>query len=138
VFFVSPEVDAAARRLIMKAWIANQDHRLKPGMFVNVDVEIAKLDSALMLPESSVVYDRHGVFVWRADEDGKAEKIPIELGIRQAGRVEVKSGLAVGDRVVSAGTHKLSAGTPIHDIRDATQPAQAQDGAATTIAGDRT
>jgi len=117
VFFVAPSLDSAARRLILKAWIDNPDHRLKPGMFVNVDVEIARNEAALMVPESAIIYDRHGIFVWRSGPEGKAEKVPVELGLRQEGRVEISSGVAPGDVIVSAGTHKVLAGDVIRDPR---------------------
>jgi len=110
VFFVSPTLDSATRRLVIKAWVPNPDRRLKPGMFANVDIEIARMEGALMVPESAVVYDRHGIYVWRATEDLRAEKVPIEIGLRQAGRVQVLAGLAAGDRVISAGTNKVMAG----------------------------
>jgi membrane fusion protein (multidrug efflux system) len=119
VFFVAPALDAAARRLILKAWIENEDHRLKPGMFVNVDVTIAAMDAALMVPETAIVYDSHGVFVWRRGEEGKAEKIPVELGLRQNGRVEIAAGIEPGDVIVSAGVHKVMAGRILRDPRTA-------------------
>lgn len=117
VFFVAPSLDADARRLILKAWIQNEDHRLKPGMFVNVDVEVAAKDDALMVPESAIVYDSHGVFVWRQGAERRAEKIPVELGLRQDGRVEIAAGVEPGDVVVSAGVHKVMAGRPLRDPR---------------------
>jgi membrane fusion protein (multidrug efflux system) len=110
VFFVSPTLDSATRRLVIKAWVPNLDRRLKPGMFANVDIEIARMEGALMLPESAMVYDRHGIYVWRVTQDLRAEKVPVEIGLRQAGRVQVLAGLVAGDRVISAGTNKVMAG----------------------------
>jgi membrane fusion protein (multidrug efflux system) len=110
VFFVSPTIDPATRRLVLKAWIANSDHRLKPGMFANVDVEVAKRHGALLVPEAAMVYDRNGTYVWRLIEGDVVQKVPVEVGVRQAGEVEIREGLAPGDRVVSAGTHKVMAG----------------------------
>ena len=116
VFFVAPTIDPTSRRLVLKAWIANDDHRLKPGMFANVEVEIAKREDALLIPESSIVYDRNGTYIWRITEDDLAEKIPVKIGLRRSGTVEVVSGIADGDRVVSAGTHKVMAGGRVNAI----------------------
>ncbi len=116
VFFVAPSLDPAARRLVLKAWIANDDHRLKPGMFANVDVEIARKEGAILVPEAAVVYDRNGIYVWRVNEEGRAEKVPVEIGLRQSARVEVVRGLSSGDAVVSAGTHKVMAGSILRDV----------------------
>jgi membrane fusion protein (multidrug efflux system) len=110
VFFVSPTLDPAARRLILKAWVPNEDGRLRPGLFADVDLEIGRRENALLVPESAVVFDRQGTFVWRAEDDETARRVPIEVGLRKNGRVEVTMGLRPGDAVVTAGTHKVSEG----------------------------
>jgi membrane fusion protein (multidrug efflux system) len=116
VFFISPTVDPATRRMILKAWVPNVDHRLKPGMFANVDVQVARHESALVVPESALVYDRNGTYLWRVGEESKAEKIPVEIGLRPKGRVEIVQGLAPGDTVVAVGTHKVRAGMSVIDV----------------------
>lgn len=110
VFFASPTLDPATRRIVFKAWVPNPDGRLRPGLFANVDVEIARREGALLVPESAVVFDRQGTYVWRVDGDQTAARIPVELGLRKDGRVEVTMGLRPGDTVVTAGTHKVSQG----------------------------
>ena len=109
VFFVSPSLDPATRRMILKAWVPNADHRLRPGLFANVDLEIAQRANALLVPEAAVVFDRAGTYVWRAREE-VAERVPIEIGLRQGGNVEVTLGLSPGDTIVTAGTHKVIEG----------------------------
>jgi len=109
VFFVSPSLDPATRRMILKAWVPNADHRLVPGLFANVDLEIAQRENALLVPESAVVFDREGTYVWRV-RDEVAERVPIEIGLRKGGRVEVTLGLSPGDTIVTAGTHKVIEG----------------------------
>ena len=116
VYFISPSIDSASRRLLLKAWIPNPDGKLKPGMFANVDVVIAERDDALLVPESALIYDRNGTYLWRVDAEDRAEKIPIEIGLRQAGHVEIVKGVVAGDRVVSAGTNKVRAGSQIDAI----------------------
>ena len=91
VFFVSPTLDPATRRMILKAWVPNADHRLVPGLFANVELEIAQRENALLVPESAVVFDREGTYVWRV-RDEVAERVPIEIGLRKGGRVEVTLG----------------------------------------------
>jgi membrane fusion protein (multidrug efflux system) len=69
----------------------------------------------MMVPEEAVVYGRDGTFVWRI-VDGQALQVPVELGMRQPGRVELRAGVHPGDRVVAAGTHKLRSGSPVNDV----------------------
>jgi membrane fusion protein (multidrug efflux system) len=116
VFYVSPTLDPATRRLIVKAWVPNADHRLKPGMFANVDVVAAVREGAILVPEAAMVYDRHGTYVWLMDDEGLARKVSVEMGWRQDGRVEIASGLSAGDRVVSTGINKVTAGKPIDPV----------------------
>ena len=110
VFFVSPTLDPATRRIIVKAWVPNPGRRLRAGLFANVDMEIQKRENALLVPETAVVFDRQGSYVWRLDAENVPSRVPIEVGLRKHGRVEVTMGLAPGDVIVSAGTHKVSAG----------------------------
>jgi len=126
VFYVSPTIDPATRRLILKARLENADHRLKPGMFANVDVVIAVRQDALVVPEAAMVYDRNGTYVWRVGEGDLAEKVPVSVGLRQEGVVEITSGLESGDRVVAAGVHKVMAGQKLQ----AAEPMAAREEAA--------
>lgn len=116
VFYVSPTVDAATRRLVLKAWVPNPDYRLKPGMFANVDVLVAQRQDALIAPEAAMIYDRSGTYLWRMIEEDRAEKVPVEIGIRTGGGVEILRGISPGDVVVSAGTHKVMVGKTLSVI----------------------
>lgn len=113
VFFVSPALDPATRRVIVKAWVPNPDHRLRPGLFANVDLEVGQRENALVVPESAVVFDQEGTYVWRLDGEHVASRVPVELGLRKQGKVEVRLGLRPGDTIVSAGTHKVVEGKKV-------------------------
>jgi membrane fusion protein (multidrug efflux system) len=116
VFFVAPSINPENRRLLVKARVPNPDLRLRPGLFARVSARIAKRENALVLPEDAVVYGSEGSFVWRVDEGDVVQRVEVELGIRRAGRVEIRSGLAPGDRVVVAGTNKLSPGVHVESV----------------------
>ncbi|MGH7341390.1 MAG: efflux RND transporter periplasmic adaptor subunit, partial [Candidatus Rokuibacteriota bacterium] len=113
VYFTAPALDPQNRRLVLKGRVSNPDRRLMPGMFANIRVEAARHENALALPESALVHEGDGVFVWRLDQAGAAERVAVVTGIRLPGRIEVTSGLRAGDRVVTAGTHKVSPGAPL-------------------------
>ena len=113
VFFVSPTLDAATRRLPLKAWVPNPDRKLRPGLFANLEVQLAERENALVVPDAALMVDQAGSFVWRVGADGKATRAPVEIGLRKAARVEIASGLEAGDRIVSAGTHKVTEGAPV-------------------------
>ncbi len=117
IYFVDPRVNTTSRRVLVKARIPNPDHKLRPGLFAKLDVQVDRRPGALMVPEDAVVYGRDGTFVWRVVDD-LAELVPVEIGIRLPGRVELRSGVRAGDRIVSAGTHKVRPGSVVRDVAE--------------------
>jgi membrane fusion protein (multidrug efflux system) len=115
VFFVSPTVDPQTRRLTLKAWVPNPDRRLRAGLYANVELEVARRENALLVPEPALVTDRSGTYVWRVGAEQRAERVPVQTGLRKDGRVEVTLGLQSGDVVVAAGTHKVVEGVRLSD-----------------------
>lgn len=129
VYFVAPSLDAANRRLLLKAFVSNEERTLRPGFFADVQLELPGRDDAIVVPEAAIAYDAAGPFVWRIDENDVAAHVPVTLGIRRDGRVEVTRGVAAGDRIVAAGTHKVVSGGA---VRAATATATRTDAPADT------
>ncbi len=127
VYFVSPTLDEAARRLLIKAWMPNADHALRPGLFAQIEAEIERREDALLVPESALLYAMDGTFVWRVDADDRAHRVPVTVGLRDGSRVEIVEGLAAGDRVVATGVHKVDPGGRVRvpDAPGAGQPLKA-------------
>lgn len=117
VFFMAPRINEANRRVLVKAAVPNPEHKLLPGMFANLQVVVAEKDAALMVPEDAVMFAQQGPSVWRIGPGGKAERVPVGIGIRRGGRVEIVSGLAAGDEIVVSGTHKVIADRPVEAVR---------------------
>jgi membrane fusion protein (multidrug efflux system) len=113
--FIAPNVDSASRRILIKGRVPNPDGTLLPGMFARVEASLGERD-ALILPDEALVTDPEGAFVWRVGADDKAERVRVELGTRQPGRVEIRAGLREGDRVVVAGTHKVHEGAKVRAV----------------------
>lgn len=113
VFFVSPTLDPRNRRIWVKAWIDNAERRLAPGLFANVDLEVRRVEAALVVPESAVAIDQQGPYVWLIDAERRVSRRPIEIGLRERGIVEVVQGLSPGLEVVIAGTHKVTEGKQV-------------------------
>jgi membrane fusion protein (multidrug efflux system) len=126
VYFVSPSLDPTSRRLPLKAWIRNEDGRLRPGMFARVELEVDRTQRALVLPDSAIAYDAAGTFVWRVTQEDRAERVPVELGVRQDGHVVVRSGITAGDVVVTSGSLKLFPGIAV-ELRTDEAPVQADE-----------
>jgi membrane fusion protein, multidrug efflux system len=113
VFFIAPRVDEATRTVLVKAEVPNQDQRLKPGMFINLDLVLRIKPDALMIPEQAVQVEGERARVYLMNDEGKAELREVETGVRQPGVIEVTAGLAAGDRVVIEGYQKMGPGAKI-------------------------
>jgi Cu(I)/Ag(I) efflux system membrane fusion protein len=108
VTFVYPDVHADTRAGQVRIEVSNADGALKPGMFVDVSVSVA-LGRRLAVPESAVLPTgtRNVVFVDLGD--GRLEPRDVTLGVRAGEWIEVRSGLAEGERVVTSGNFLLAA-----------------------------
>ena len=112
---VNPEVDVATRNVRVRATFPNADGRLRPGMFVNVDVLSPEKQQVLAIPSTSILYAPFGDSVFaveeKKDEGGKASLIAhqkfVRLGERRGDLVAVTSGLTAGETIVSSGAFKL-------------------------------
>ena len=106
----------------MRASVPNDKGQLRPGLFARVRLVIAERNDAVLVPEQSVIPQADQLFVYVID-GGKAALRPVELGLRQAGRVEVVSGVKPGDVVITAGAQKIGPGAPVTPINLAPAPA---------------
>jgi membrane fusion protein (multidrug efflux system) len=112
IYLVEPQVDMATRSIIVRAYIPNADHRLKPGMFANLKLSVGTKLNALTLAEECLFPHSGGFAVYRSN-NGIAELVPVETGLRMAGTIEILSGLKAGDQVARSGNLRLSPGRKI-------------------------
>lgn len=112
VVAIEPGISAEDRSIAMRGEIPNDDNHLRPGLFARVTLVLSEQADAITVPEQAIVPQGGRHFVFRVVA-GKASRTPVELGQRQAGRVEIVSGLSAGDTVVTAGQLKLSDGTAV-------------------------
>jgi membrane fusion protein, multidrug efflux system len=110
---IDPQIDPVTRSASMRALIANRGGVLKPGMLLTVNVEQLRRQ-ALSVPEQAVVADgnQKSVFVINAKRT-EVEKVPITIGARQPGFVEITGGIKAGTLIVADGTVKLRDGGKI-------------------------
>lgn len=112
VYAVEPVVDERTRTVLMRARVPNKSNKMKPGMFVRVAVTLSNRPNAIIVPEQAIWPQGRDTFVFRVI-DGKAALTKIEIGNRHPGQVEIVSGLAPNDVVVTEGQIKLRDGTPV-------------------------
>ncbi|MDP3293947.1 MAG: efflux RND transporter periplasmic adaptor subunit [Nevskia sp.] len=117
IYAFDPRIDAGTRTVVIRATCANPDGVLLPGAFANVELELAKLDAAILVPAEAVIpgVSEKNVFVL---VDGKAERRAVEIGTRTTNQVQILSGLAAGDRLIVSGLQQMRPGLAVADAAD--------------------
>jgi membrane fusion protein (multidrug efflux system) len=108
---IDSRVDSETRAIRVRAELPNPDGKLRPGMLLRVQVRLPARE-ALLVPELAVQQEAEQSSVFRIVGD-TARLVPVTLGARQQGTVEIVSGLRAGDRVVVEGTVKLRDGSRV-------------------------
>lgn len=88
------------------------EDELKGGASVNAQVIIERKESAIMVPEQSVVLRPAGKVVYRI-ANGTASQQLVETGTRQAGMIEILKGVQAGDTIALDGAGFLSDGASV-------------------------
>ncbi len=122
-------VDEATRNVQVQATLANLEGKLRPGMFVNVQVGLGASRPVIPLPASAISYAPYGDSVY-VITDLKDQKGQSYRGVRQqfvkvegsrGDQVAIVSGLNPGDEVVTSGVFKLRNGAAIQ-VNNKVQP----------------
>ncbi|HXY52023.1 MAG TPA: efflux RND transporter periplasmic adaptor subunit [Terriglobales bacterium] len=114
-------VNEQTRNIEVQATLANPGGKLRPGMFVQVELPVGQAREVVPLPASAINYAPYGdsVFVVTNMKDPKGN---LYRGVRQqvvkvegsrGDQVAVTSGLNPGDEVVSSGVFRLRNGAPV-------------------------
>jgi len=108
ISLIDPFLDATKRTAKVRIDIPNPDFKLRPGMYVNAELEM-DMGAALTIPVSAVMPTgtRSVVFVDKAE--GKLEPRIVQLGTKYGDIYEVKSGLEENERVVSSANFLIDA-----------------------------
>jgi RND family efflux transporter MFP subunit len=100
---VLPEVDPATRFLRPRLEVDNPGFKLRPDMFVNVELTVS-LPTGLSVPADAVVDSGMSKRVFVETSSNHFETREVEIGWRLNDRVQIVKGLREGETVVAAGT----------------------------------
>jgi len=114
-------INEQTRNIQVQAMVTNKENKLRPGMFVQVELPLGSPREVVPLPASAINYAPYGdsVFIIADMKDPKGNTY---RGVRQqvvklegsrGDQVAVISGLNPGDEVVSSGVFKLRNGAPV-------------------------
>lgn len=112
---IDPLVDPLSRSLTVRAILPNGARQLRPGMLMSVRI-VSETRTGLAIPETALLAQGDQSFVFVVDKEGIARRTPIEIGLRSKGMVEVRSGIALGNKIVADGTVKVRDDAPVNAV----------------------
>jgi membrane fusion protein, multidrug efflux system len=126
---VDSVVNEATRNIQIQATLSNSEGKLRPGMFVQVEVPMGEARSVIALPASAINYAPYGdsVFVITdlKDPSGKTYRGVQQQFVKVEGshgdQVAIISGVNPGDEVVTSGVFKLRNGAAVQ-VNNKVQP----------------
>ncbi|MBM3565239.1 MAG: efflux RND transporter periplasmic adaptor subunit [Alphaproteobacteria bacterium] len=127
VYAIDPLIDVAGRSIAVRANLPNPGRALRPGLFARVTLVVEERARAVVVPEQAIVPQGGNFFVFKV-ADGKAALVPVEIGRRAAGRVEIVKGVHPGESVVVAGQIKIRDGVPVRPIAPSPAPSAPKPG----------
>jgi len=127
IAYIYPYLNRESRTLKLRFNFENKDLRLKPGMFVDVNLMIDYGES-IVIPDSAVMDSgtRQVVFVDKGD--GRFEPRQVQAGARSNGKIQVLSGLSADERVVVKANFLLDSESRLRALIDTAMAAKKQVG----------
>jgi Cu(I)/Ag(I) efflux system membrane fusion protein len=117
ILSVLPDVDPVTHAAKVRLEADNPGFKLRPGMFVNVDLPVA-LPEGLSVPVDAVMDTGLEKRVFVQTAENHFEPRTIETGWQIGDRIQVMSGLREGDVIVSSGTFLVDSESRMHsDVR---------------------
>ena len=122
---ISPILDPVTRMATVEILIPNTDHRLKPGMYAEVEITTGVIENTIVVPRHSVIestsLERQGgqdrvvrnYYVYVIDDSSRADQRLLEVQHVNHQNIAVRSGIYVGEKLVISGQNNLRDGLPV-------------------------
>ncbi|MCK5146178.1 efflux RND transporter periplasmic adaptor subunit [bacterium] len=122
---ISPVMDPLTRMAAIEIIVANADHRLKPGMYAEIEVITGILENIIVIPRHCVIEntslesingrDRviRNYFVYIVDDSSKAEQRKLDVLYVNHRLIAVTGGIKLGEELVIQGQKNLRNGSPV-------------------------
>lgn len=111
--FINTGLNASTGTMELRALLDNKDQIFVPGLFVQVRLPITNPSKQLTVPDSAVLYDQVGPYLYTVDKDDKVLIQRVVLGSLDKGVRAITQGLNAKDRVIIQGVQFASPGNKV-------------------------
>lgn len=117
IYFINPQIDQKSRSVEIKAYVKNDDMRLKPGFFADVTLIKDINEKGMILPQEAVLYKEGKTMVYVV-ENNIAYKREVKIGEQFEGKIEIISGISEDSLIATKGNYLLEDGTKVEIIKE--------------------
>ena len=107
VAYIYPELNPSTRSLRLRLIVENEEQRLRPNMFANVQIDSIPRLNIVTVPREAVIRSGQGDRVILSLGNGQFKPQVVQTGVSSGSRIEIINGLADGDVVVTSGQFLL-------------------------------
>jgi membrane fusion protein (multidrug efflux system) len=99
---VETKIDANTRTLKVRAICNNTNNVLLSGSFTNVSILLDKIENTILIPSQALIPEMEAKKVYQI-KNGLATSVKVEIGARTENKIQILSGLAIGDTIIYSG-----------------------------------
>ncbi|MEI7842862.1 MAG: efflux RND transporter periplasmic adaptor subunit [Gallionellaceae bacterium] len=110
---LSPAADPASRTYPARVLLTNGDASLALGMTAHVRFSAADKKNGFLVPVSAIFQQGEHAAVWVVGQDKTVMLRPVTVAAYRDEGAQISAGVAEGERIISAGVHKLTAGDKV-------------------------
>lgn len=108
------QVDTQTGTVRAKARFANADNQLFPSQFVNLRLTVNTLRDAVVVPVTALRHGANGDFVYVLNPEARTVALrTVKRGLATVDKVQIASGLKVGEQVITEGADRLRDGASV-------------------------
>ena len=119
LYAVDNQIDTSTGMVRLKAMFPNQDENLFPNQFVNARMLLDVQRGTTAVPQDAIMHGAQGDYVWIIKSDDTVATRAVTTGISDAGKIAIRSGLRVGEKIVVDGAERLTDGAKV-SVQDST------------------
>ena len=124
--FIDNAVDAATGMIKLKGAFVNAERRLWPGQFADVSLTLTTQKNVVVVPSAAVQTGQNGQFVFVVKADSTAEMRPVAVDRIVEGQTVIRSGVQLGEQVVTDGQLRLVPGRKVAFAKPANAASNAE------------
>lgn len=111
--FVDTGLDASTGTIQMRGLLKNKENIFLPGLFVRVRIALGAPATQLTIPDSAVLYDQIGAYVFTVDKNNIVQQIRVKTGSDELGMMTILEGLKADDHVIVNGIQNATPGDKV-------------------------